>query len=50
MSDTESQNPHDAAPVPDGNPEPGAPPPPPFNPHPELIGNMERSEHDGPSR
>jgi hypothetical protein len=44
-SDDEHGPPRDSRPVgpiPDGGPEPGAPPPPPFDPHDELIGNMER--------
>jgi hypothetical protein len=44
MSDTEPPTRFGPTAVPDGNPQPGAPAPPPYNPHHELIGNMERPE------
>jgi len=43
MSDAATSDTGEPRPVPDGNPQPGAPPPPPFNPRWDLIGDMERS-------
>ena len=34
--------------VPDGNPQPGTPPAPPFNPHEEFIVDMERDPNKPP--
>lgn len=43
MSGSDTPTPDDSDLVPDGNPQPGAPPPPPFNPHSDLITDMEIS-------
>ena len=51
MNDPETPAPSGMPAVPDGNPQPGAPPPPPFDPHSDLITDMERSpERDHETR
>lgn len=44
MDHDDTGNPPSDEVVPDGNPEPGAPPPPPYNPRRDLIGDMNRPE------